>query len=134
MAEGSGRSDEIRRASQGEEVGGPAPAASEELKERARSGDEVAAARAEVEQARAQMTETVDTLQEKLDPQNLEEQARARATDAARTRGQQVLEALKRNPVPVTLAGGVVGLLLVRRLRGRGKSAVVFDLRKGGIR
>ncbi len=120
MAEGSSRSDEIRRASQGEDVGGPAPAASEELKERARSGDEVAAARADVEQTRAEMTETVSALEEKLDPQNLEEQAKARATDAVRTRGQQVLEAVKRNPMPVVVAGGVLCLLLVRRLGSRG--------------
>ncbi len=136
MAEGSGRSDEIRRAaSQGEDVGGPTPAASEELKGHARSDEEeVAVARAEVEQARAEMTETVDALQEKLDPRNLEEQAKAQATSVARARGQQVLEAVRRNPVPMVVSGGVLCLLLVRRLRGRGSSAVVFDLRKIGIR
>jgi hypothetical protein len=121
MAEGSDRSDEIRRATQGEDVGRPAPAVSEELKERARSGDEVAAARAEVEQARADITETVDAIQEKLEPQNLEKQVKARATDAARARGQQVFEAVKQNPMPAAVAGGVLCLLLARRLiRGRG--------------
>jgi hypothetical protein len=120
MAEGSGRSDEIRRAGQGEDVEGPASAASDELKEHARSGDEVAAARAEVEQARAEITETVDALQEKLEPQNLEEQAKARATEIARARGQQVFEAVKRNPMPVALVGGVLCLLLARRLKARG--------------
>lgn len=120
MAEGSDRSDEIRRtASQGEDVGGAAPAASEELKGHARSADEVAAARMEVEQARSEMTETVNALQEKLQPQNLEEQAKAQATAVARARGQQVLEAVRRNPLPV-VAGGVLFLLLARRLRGRG--------------
>lgn len=136
MAEGPDRPDELRRDPQGEGgVEEPAPAASEELRERARSGDEVAAARADVEQARAEMTETVDALQEKLQPQNLEEQARIRATDAARAKGQQLLEAVRRNPVPVVaVAGGVLGLLLARRLRGRGSSDVVFDLRKSSIR
>ncbi len=134
MAEGSGRSDEIRPTPQGEDVGRPAPAASEELEERARSGDEVAAARAEVEQARAEMTETVEALEEKLEPQNLEEQAKARATEVARVRGQRVLETVRRNPVPVVVAGGVLCLLLARRLRGRGSSGVVFDLRKGSTR
>ena len=136
MAEGPDRPDELRHDPQGEGgVGEPAPAASEELRERARSGDEVAAARVDVEQARADMTETVDALQEKLQPQNLEEQARSRATDAARARGPQLLEAVRRNPVPVVaVAGGVLGLLLARRLKGRGSSDVVFDLRKGGIR
>ncbi len=133
MAEGPDRPDGIRRAPQGEGVGEPASAASEELRQRARSGDEVAAARADVEQARDEMTETVDALQEKLEPQKLEEQARARATDAARARGQQLLEAVKRNPLPVVaVVGGVLGLLLARRLSRRGSSEVVFDLRKGG--
>jgi hypothetical protein len=134
MAEGPDRPDGIRRAPQGEGVGEPASAASEELRQRARSGDEVAAARADVEQARAEMTETVDALQEKLEPQKLEEQARARVTDAARARGQQLLEAVRRNPLPVAVVGGVLGLLLARRLSRRGSSEVVFDLRKGGIR
>src|SRR5215210_3695066 len=114
MAEGSSRSDEIRRASQGEDVGGPAPAASEELKRHTRSDDEVDEARAEVDQVRAEMTETVDALQEKLEPQNLEEQAKARATEAARARGQQILETVRRNPMLVAVAGGVLFLLLVR--------------------
>ncbi len=134
MVEGSGRPDELRRDPQGESVGEPAPAASEELRERARSGDEVAAARAEVEQARAEMTETADTLQEKLQPENLEEQAKARATDAARARGQRLLEAIRQNPMPVAVAGGLVGLLLAWRLRGRDSSTVVFDLRTGKTR
>ena len=134
MAEGPDRPDGIRRAPQGEGVGDPSPAVSEELRQRARSGDEVAAARVDVEQARAEMTETVDALQEKLEPQNLEEQARARVTDAARARGQQLLEAVRRNPLPVAAAGGVLGLLLARRLSRRGSSEVVFDLRRGDIR
>ncbi|MDP9457266.1 MAG: DUF3618 domain-containing protein [Actinomycetota bacterium] len=87
-----------------------------------------------MEQIRAEMTQTVDALQEKLQPQNLEEQARIRATDAARARGQQLLEAVRRNPVPVAVAGGVLGLLLAWQLRRRGSSDVVFDIRKGGIR
>src|ERR671927_752336 len=113
MAEGSDRSEEVRyAASQDEDVGGgPAPAASGELKGEARSDDdEVAAARAEVEQARAEMTETVDALQEKLEPQNLEKQAKARATEAARVRGQQVFESVKQNPMPAAVAGGVLCL------------------------
>ncbi len=97
-------------------------------------GDEVAAARQDVEEARTEMTETVDALQEKLQPQNLEEQARAGATNAARARGRQLLEAVRRNPVPVAVAGGVLGLLVVRRPRGRRSSTVVFDLRKGRTR
>jgi hypothetical protein len=120
MTEGSDRSDEVGRASQDEDVGGEqAPAASGELKGQTRSDDEVAAAEAEVEQSRAELTETVEALKEKLEPQNLEEQAKARAMEVARARGQQILEAVRRNPKPVAVAGGVLFLLLVRRL-GRG--------------
>lgn len=122
MTEGSDRSDEVRRASQDEDVGGEqAPAASGELKGQTRSDDdEVAAAEAEVEQSRAELTETVEALKEKLEPQNLEEQAKARAMEVARSRGQQILEAVRRNPKPVAVAGGVLFLLLVRRLRRGG--------------
>ena len=122
MTEGSDRSDEVRRASQDEDVGGEqAPAASGELKGQSRSdNDEVAAAEAEVEQSRAELTETVEALKEKLEPQNLEEQAKARAREVARARGQQILEAIRRDPKPVAVAGGVRFLLLVRRLRRGG--------------
>jgi hypothetical protein len=121
MTEGSDRSDQVRRASQDEDVGGEqAPAASGELKGQTRSDDEVAAAEAEVEQSRAELTETVEALKEKLEPQNLEEQAKARAMEVARARGQQILEAVRRNPKPVAVAGGVLFLLLVRRLRRGG--------------
>jgi hypothetical protein len=121
MTEGSDRSDEVGRASQDEDVGGEqAPAASGELKGQTRSDDEVAAAEAEVEQSRAELTETVEALKEKLEPQNLEEQAKARAMEVARARGQQILEAVRRNPKPVAVAGGVLFLLLVRRLRRGG--------------
>jgi hypothetical protein len=122
MTEGSDRSDEVRRASQDEDVGGEqAPAASGELKGQTRSdNDEVAAAEAEVEQSRAELTETVEDLKEKLEPQNLEEQAKARAMEVARARGQQILEAVRRDPKPVAVAGGVLFLLLVRRLRRGG--------------
>ena len=122
MSEGSDRSDEVRRASQDEDVGGEqAPAASGELKGQTRSDDEeVAAAEAEVEQARAELTETVEALKEKLEPQNLEEQAKARAMEVGRARGQQILEAVRRNPKPVAVAGVVLFLLLVRHLRRGG--------------
>ena len=121
MTEGSDRSDEVRRASQDEDVGGEqAPAASGELKGQTQSDDEVAAAEAEVEQSRAELTETVEALKEKLEPQNLEEQAKARAMEVARVRGQQILEAVRRDPKPAAVAGGVLFLLLVRRLKRGG--------------
>jgi Protein of unknown function (DUF3618) len=133
MAQGP---DELReRSPQEEEEKVPpetTPAASEETKERARQGDEVAASRAEVEQTRAEMGETIDSIQEKLEPGNLKQQA----TTVARGRASELLEAIRNNPAPVALGGlALVGLLmLVRGLQGqgrRGSSEVIVDLRRG---
>jgi hypothetical protein len=135
MAQGP---DELReRRPQEEEKGPPetTPAASEETKERARQGDEVAASRAKVEQTRAEMGETIDSIQEKLEPSNLKQQA----TTVARGTASELLEAIRNNPKPVALGGlALVGLLvLVRSLprQGRrGSSEVIFDLRRGKVR
>ena len=136
MAQGP---DEVRdRSPQEEEQEGPpetTPAASEETKERARQGDEVAASRAEVEQTRAEMAETIDAVQEKLEPRNLKEQA----TTVARGTASELLEAIRNNPTPVAIGGlALLGLLvLARGLPGqgrRGSTEVVFDLRRGKVR
>ncbi len=108
------------------------PVESEELRERARSGDEVAAARADIEQTRAELGETIDAIQERLSPQRLKEQAKARASSAAS--GTELLETIRQNPVPVAIAGGVIALMLLRRLRGRNSNTVVIDLREGRVR
>jgi hypothetical protein len=118
MAQGP---DELsERSPQEEEEKGPpetTPAASEETKERARQGDEVAASRAEVEQTRAEMGETIDALQEKLEPGNLKQQA----ITVARARASELLEAIRNNPTPVALGGlALAGLLvLVLGLQGQ---------------
>jgi hypothetical protein len=136
MAQGP---DEVReRGPQEEQEKGPpetTPAASEETKERARQGDEVAATRAEVEQTRAEMGETIDSIQQKLEPGNPKQQA----TTVARGTASELLEAIRNNPTPVALGGlALVGLLvLVRGLQGqgrRGSSEVIFDLRRGKVR
>ena len=133
MAQGP---DEVsERSPHEEEEKGPpetTPAASEETKERARQGDEVAASRAEVEQTRAEMGETIDSIQQKLEPGNLKQQANT----VARARASELLEAIRNNPTPVALGGlALVGLLvLVRGLQGqrrRGSSEVIVDLRRG---
>jgi Protein of unknown function (DUF3618) len=136
MAQGP---DELReRSPQEEEEKDPpetTPAASEQTKGRARQGDEVAASRAEVEQTRAEMGETIDSIQEKLEPSNLKQ----KATTVARGTASEFLEAIRNNPTPVALGGlALVGLLvLVRGLPGqgrRGSSEVIFDLRRGKVR
>ncbi len=135
MAEGP---DEIRWRVAREQ--NPTPEEVEELKRRAQSGDEVEATRAQIELTRTEMTETVDALQEKLDPETLKEQARTRATDAARNAGSQFVETLRQNPMPVAIIGGLLGLAILGRLLSgggeerRGSDTVVFDLRRGRIR
>ena len=110
----------------------PKPDEKEKLRGRAQSEDEVEAAN--VELTRAEMTNTVEALQEKLDSETLKEEAKGMASDA----GIRVVETAKQNPaVPVAVAGGLLGLLIVRLwLRGRGRRSdtVVIDLRRGRIR
>lgn len=118
----------------------PTPDEVEELKRRAQSDDEVEATRAQIELTRVEMTETVDALQHRLDPETLKEQARTRAKEAARDTGSQLVETLKQNPMPVAIIGGLLGLAILGRLlsgggkKQRGSDTVVFDLRKGRIR
>ncbi len=133
MAEGT---DEIRWRVACEQ--NPTPEEVEELKRRAQSGDEVEATRAQIELTRTEMTETVDALQEKLDPETLKEQARTRATDAARNAGSQLVETLRQNPVPVAIIGGLLGLAILGRILSggeerRGSKTVAFDLRRGRV-
>ena len=109
----------------------PASADTEELRELAQSDDEVEATRARIELTRAEMTETVDALQERLDPERLKEQAKAQARDTLRSTGSDILETIKQNPIPVAVVGGLLGLLLVRRLWSRDTDTIVIDLKKG---
>lgn len=103
----------------------------EDLRRRSQSDDEVEAARANIELTRVEMTETVDALQEKLDPETIKEQAKTRAKDSVLGTGSQVTETLKQNPaVPLAVGGGLLALLLLRGLlRGGGSETVVFDLK-----
>jgi len=110
---------------------GPASADTEELRELAQSDDEVEATRAQIELTRAEMTETVDALQERLDPERLKEQAKAQARDTVRSTGSELLQTIKQNPILVAVVGGLLGLLLVRRLLSRDTDTIVIDLKKG---
>ena len=56
----------------------------QELRRASQGDDEVKAARADVELTRAEMGETVDALQEKIDPDRLKEEAKERARDTVR--------------------------------------------------
>src|SRR5215216_3095794 len=122
------RPDEISE--RGGRTGQPNPDDTEELRRRVGSEDEVEATRAQIERTRAEMTETVDALQERLAPQRLKEQAKVQGRDTARSTGSDILGTIRQNPVPAAIAGGLLGLLLLRRLRRRGTDTIVIDLRR----
>jgi len=124
------RPDEINE--RGGRTGQSDPDDTEELRRRVGSEDEVEAARAEIERTRAEMTETVDALQERLDPQRLKEQAKVQARDTARSTGSDIVGTIRRNPVPAAIAGGLLGLLLLRWSRRRRTDTIVIDLRRRG--
>ena len=78
------------------------------------------------------MTQPVDALQDKLDPDTLKHQAKTRAKDTVRTTGSQAAETVKQNPaIPLAVGGSMLALLLLRGLLGGGGSErVVVDLKK----
>ena len=84
-----------------------------EIRDRAQSGDEVAQNRTEIERTRADMSETVDAIQERLSPENLKEQAKAQAKDTAREAGSGFVARIKQNPVPAAMVGIGLGWLLM---------------------
>jgi ElaB/YqjD/DUF883 family membrane-anchored ribosome-binding protein len=93
--------------------------------------------RARMEQTRAEMTETIDAIQDRLNPRHIMEQAKDsvrdatmgrvkdmvnRASDAASDLADQtaetagdVVESVKQNPIPAILVGAGVAWLLMRR-------------------
>lgn len=91
-----------------------------------RSGDpgnrEPEEIRAEIEDTRAAMGETIDEIQERMSPENIKEQARERVRDAtigraehvgesAKGAGISMWETVKQNPVPAALVGVGIGWL-----------------------
>lgn len=79
--------------------------------------DEVEATRVEIERTRAGMSETVDAIQDRLSPQNLKEQAKDRVKEAtvgkAQEAGSGIVDTIRQNPLPATLAGIGLGWLFV---------------------
>ena len=87
--------------------------------------DEVEASRVEIERTRTDMSETVDTIQNKLSPRNLKEQAKEQAKDTARGTGSTIMETIRDNPLPAALTGIGLGWLFVsaRKQSASGPSA-----------
>ncbi len=116
MGERPDRPDEVRRdpLDQPDRLDAREPVSVErEIRERAQNGDEVAATRTDIERTRADMSETVDAIQERLSSENLKEQGKARAKDMARETGFGLVERIKQNPVPAAMVGIGLGWLLM---------------------
>jgi ElaB/YqjD/DUF883 family membrane-anchored ribosome-binding protein len=79
--------------------------------------DEVQANRAEIERTRADMSETVDAIQNKLSPQNIKEQAKEQAKDTAKGAGSTIMETIRENPLPAALTGIGLGWLFISARR-----------------
>lgn len=76
-----------------------------------RTDDELESLRLELARTRAQMSETVYTLQGRLNPRYVREQASSQARDTAREAGSSIADTIRNNPVPAALTGaGLVGL------------------------
>jgi hypothetical protein len=91
---------------------------------------DVAEIRDEIEQTRAELSDTIDQIQERLNPQYLVEEARdavktatigkaermvSNVTDSARGAGSSFMDTIRENPLPAAMAGLGLGWLFMRR-------------------
>src|SRR6476660_1165345 len=93
---------------------------------------ETDAVRSDIEDTRANMSSTLDAIQEKLSPQRLTEQAKdavrdatvgrvqdmaSNITDTARDTGSTLMDTIRENPLPAALVGIGVGWLFLSARR-----------------
>ena len=121
--------------------------------------DETDQIRADIERTRADMSETIDAIQERLNPTNLKEQAKEtvreqfqeakeavreatigrvenmmhNASDTVSETRSTIMDTIKQNPVPAALVGIGLGWLFMNRSSGssqrRGRRIQVYDQR-----
>jgi uncharacterized protein YjbJ (UPF0337 family) len=95
--------------------------------------DEPEEIRAEIDETRIEISETIDAIQEQLRPEHLKEQAKdfvrdatvgkaqeavGSATNTAKGAGMTLVDTLRNNPIPTALVGIGLGWLLVRGQSG----------------
>jgi ElaB/YqjD/DUF883 family membrane-anchored ribosome-binding protein len=100
--------------------------------------------RARIEETRAEMSGTIDAIQEKLSPDNIKEQAKEMVREAtvgraedmvsnvsqtAKGFGADMLETIKQNPLPAALAGIGIGWLLMKNSEGSSKKPMQYRYR-----
>lgn len=84
-----------------------------------RSPDEI---RRSIARTRSQLDETVDTLEDRLAPKKLMNEAWDRIRDRTDDLGTRIGSSAKEHPVPLALIGVGLGWLLVDEIRGRSSS------------
>ena len=136
------RPDEVRREQLGGlgrgsdplAVGGPEGATPEPGLSGGAAVDDTEANRAEIERTRADMSETVDAIQERLSPENLKEQAKDRVKEAtvgrAQGAGSSIMETIRENPLPAALTGIGLGWLLMSARRQQSSGQPRFQDRR----
>jgi hypothetical protein len=109
------------------------------MEEEPLDADDPESLRAQIEQTRSEMSETIEAIKTKLDPHVLMEEAVDKAKDTAhnvaaeaRNRvkkvGTRAVGIAKRNPVPVALGGAVLGWVLLRAWnKRRHRNVIVCD-------
>jgi len=105
---------------------------------------DTAAVEQEIEQTRAEMSGTIDAIQERLNPDHLKDQAREMvrdatigraqdmvndATETAKDAGMSVVDTIKQNPLPAALAGVGIGWLWMKRSKGGQQTTYGYDYR-----
>jgi ElaB/YqjD/DUF883 family membrane-anchored ribosome-binding protein len=107
--------------------------------------DDPEALRAEIDQTRARMSETLDELGERLNPQNIKEQVKDQlrdatigtvadvarsATERVRDSGGTIMSVIRDNPIPAAMVAVGLGWMLVnsRRENGRGYERGDYEL------
>jgi ElaB/YqjD/DUF883 family membrane-anchored ribosome-binding protein len=93
--------------------------------------------RAQIEQTRSEMSDTINAIQDKLSPDNLKDQAKEMVREATIGRAEEmvnnagdtakglkasVMETIRQNPVPAAIAGISLGWLFMNRANGGSNS------------
>jgi hypothetical protein len=128
------RPDEISRAELGDaETIDRRGAAGENAEDISETSDDTTEIRAGIEQTRSEMSETIDAIQERLNPQHIKEQVKeqvreatiGRAEEAMRNAGDTLnearyglMETIRQNPIPAAMAGIGLGWLFMNRRSG----------------
>jgi hypothetical protein len=89
--------------------------------------------RSQIERTRAEMSETIDAIQNRLSPRRLMTDAKEKVKDAFST--ERAIQVVKSNPVPMALIGAAVAALTVgtwmRSRNGSSRTATIRDTHAG---